>query len=409
MRMNKIVNFISATVLSSMMAGYAWADISSGLIIYYPFNGNANDISGNDYHGTVYGARLKEDRLRSRNLESDSYAFDGQSYISTEGITEFEETSSISATFWVSPYLYENYLNVFGVGDIDDESTDSTFRAEFQESNFKGFFRNTSQYIKVSGDTMVPVDEWTFVALTYDELTKQGRLYVNGNLYNILKVDDEIEMTSPTMLTIGVGFRADDEHFFQGKVDDFRLYNRAISKEDVQELYQKCPNEAVCVTEPAPDEIQIDYYRDEKIGIWVDPPIWNLRPPRGKFPKNLNEYGLRSLFLARYACWDSEIRTWMPQNLLEGAYYCTEPENREDIINYLKIIIKRLELDEEDDENRKLVIDEDDDDGEKSADEDDDGDDESANKDDDESVDEEDESVDEEDDEKSKSKDSSKK
>jgi hypothetical protein len=386
--MNKIVNLVSATVLSGLMAGYAWADISSELVVSYPFDNNANDVSGNDYHGKVYGATQKEDRLRNRNLESDSYGFDGQSYIKTADITKFEDSSSISVTFWVSPYLYDNYLNVFGIGDIDEDSTNTTFRAEFQESNFYAFFNSNS--IKVTGNTMVPVDEWTFIAMTYDELTKQGKLYVNGNLYNVVKVENKIKITSPMTLTIGVGYRADDEHFFQGKLDDFRMYSRSLSKADVQELYRKCPKEAVCVTEPADDEIPIDYYRDDEIGIWVDRPVWDLRYyPRGKFPDNLNEYGLRSLFLARYACWDSDIRSWMPQNLLEGAYYCTAPEKREDIINYLKVIIKRLELDEEDDKKRKSV-----------SDEDDGGD--------DESVDEDDESVDE-DDENGKSKDSSKK
>ena len=54
--MNKIGNLVSATVLSCMMASSTWADISSGLVVHYPFDGNANDISGNDYHGKVYGA-----------------------------------------------------------------------------------------------------------------------------------------------------------------------------------------------------------------------------------------------------------------------------------------------------------------------------------------------------------------
>ena len=35
---------------------------SDGLLAYYPFNGNANDESGNDHHGTVNGATLSEDR-----------------------------------------------------------------------------------------------------------------------------------------------------------------------------------------------------------------------------------------------------------------------------------------------------------------------------------------------------------
>ena len=108
--MNKIVNLVSATVLSGLMAGYAWADISSELVVSYPFDNNANDVSGNDYHGKVYGATQKEDRLRNRNLESDSYGFDGQSYIKTADIivSSCKRTKEELLTL-----VYEDYRQTF--------------------------------------------------------------------------------------------------------------------------------------------------------------------------------------------------------------------------------------------------------------------------------------------------------
>src|SRR5262252_9319371 len=54
-------------------------DIVSGLLAYYPFDGNADDASGNGNDGTVHGAVLDVDRFRSPN---GSYRFDGTaSYI----------------------------------------------------------------------------------------------------------------------------------------------------------------------------------------------------------------------------------------------------------------------------------------------------------------------------------------
>jgi hypothetical protein len=43
------------------------ADLSSGLIAYYPFNGNANDESGNGHNGTIYGSTLTADRMGNPN------------------------------------------------------------------------------------------------------------------------------------------------------------------------------------------------------------------------------------------------------------------------------------------------------------------------------------------------------
>jgi len=47
---------------------------TDGLILYFPFNGNANDESGNGNNGTVYGATLTADRFGSA---SSAYDFNG--------------------------------------------------------------------------------------------------------------------------------------------------------------------------------------------------------------------------------------------------------------------------------------------------------------------------------------------
>ena len=47
---------------------------TNGLVAYYPFNGNANDESGNSNHGTVYGPILTSDRFGATNQ---AYDFDG--------------------------------------------------------------------------------------------------------------------------------------------------------------------------------------------------------------------------------------------------------------------------------------------------------------------------------------------
>jgi len=74
----------------------AWADLNDGLIAHYPFNGNANDASGNGNHGTVNGATLTEDRFG--NADS-AYKFDGQDdYIDLGQVkTNISSKFSISA------------------------------------------------------------------------------------------------------------------------------------------------------------------------------------------------------------------------------------------------------------------------------------------------------------------------
>ena len=60
------------------------ADLNNGLVAWYPFDGNASDMSGNGNHGTVHGATLGIDRNGRANR---AYSFDGvNDYIELESL-----------------------------------------------------------------------------------------------------------------------------------------------------------------------------------------------------------------------------------------------------------------------------------------------------------------------------------
>ena len=54
--------FVMSIALLGMVKN-SMADLNNGLVAYYPFNGNANDASGNGNNGTVNGATLTTDRF----------------------------------------------------------------------------------------------------------------------------------------------------------------------------------------------------------------------------------------------------------------------------------------------------------------------------------------------------------
>jgi hypothetical protein len=96
--------------------------------------------------------------------------------------------------------------------------------------------------------------------------------------------------------------------------------------------------------EPAADEVPIDYYRDDTTGdVWGQQAAWQLPSPTGKLPADLWKYGLRSIYLAKYACQDASIRDWMPTNIANGVYYCTNPQDKTKTINYLRSLADKLE------------------------------------------------------------------
>ena len=64
------------------------ADLDEGLVAHYPFNGNANDESGNGNNGTVNGATLTADRSGNEDC---AYFFNGNGdYISLGDMQDFD-------------------------------------------------------------------------------------------------------------------------------------------------------------------------------------------------------------------------------------------------------------------------------------------------------------------------------
>ena len=82
----------------------------------------------------------------------------------------------------------------------------------------------------VTAPSALPVNTWTHVAATYDGT--RLRFYVNGNLVASLAASGAYQVnTGP--LWIG-GNAVYGEHF-KGKLDDVRIYNRALSQSEIQQ------------------------------------------------------------------------------------------------------------------------------------------------------------------------------
>src|SRR5215475_7065552 len=77
-------------------------NLSQGLLAYYPFNGNANDASGNNNHGTpMNGVQLTTDRFGNANS---AYLFDGvDDYITIPNSASLNPTNAMSVALYFNP------------------------------------------------------------------------------------------------------------------------------------------------------------------------------------------------------------------------------------------------------------------------------------------------------------------
>jgi hypothetical protein len=73
---------------------------TNGLVGWWPFNGNANDESGNGNNGTVNGATLTTDR---NGVANSAYSFDGINDLIIAGTNGIPITTAISISVWIKP------------------------------------------------------------------------------------------------------------------------------------------------------------------------------------------------------------------------------------------------------------------------------------------------------------------
>src|SRR5690606_24338055 len=79
-------------------------DLSGGLVAYYPFNGDALDHSGNDFHAEVFNATLDFDR---KGFPNSAYAFDGQNdYLRVPHHPVLNFSNNFSISVWVKAQSY---------------------------------------------------------------------------------------------------------------------------------------------------------------------------------------------------------------------------------------------------------------------------------------------------------------
>lgn len=206
---------------------------SNGLVGWWPFNGNANDESGNGNNGTVNGATLTNDRFG--NIDQ-AYMFQSNditinNYFYNNGWQDY----SISLWFNTNnvDQQAQNFFNTyphdgegFGWNHPNSLNKISHWKNEDPDIHIWNIFSaNPLNYNNVQ------TDNWVFLTIVKSNLVYN--YYVNGQL-------DKVSIATLSALNQLTGLRfgsIGSAEFFNGKLDDFGIWNRAITECEIQEIY----------------------------------------------------------------------------------------------------------------------------------------------------------------------------
>jgi hypothetical protein len=216
---HRLITALMCTILVTLAGGQVPTD---NLVAFYPFNGDADDASGNGHDGVLYGPVPTFDRFGNA---TSAYRFDGSNdYISISSFPLL--TADFSYCAWVK-FLGGHGISTFGINGPDPGHTWNFTYDPGRDRWDMWDNSNSSWYTRDDIDSA-----WTFVVVVYDGDTQY--LYVDGVLLNSRSVRTPISSRSGRSLWLG---SAGTWQFLNGIIDDIRVYRRALNQSEIRALY----------------------------------------------------------------------------------------------------------------------------------------------------------------------------
>ncbi len=200
----------------------------NGLVAFYPFDGNAKDVSNNNIHGTVNGATLTSDR---NGINSNAYAFNSNT-INLGNPLPLRISGSITLSCWLASY--RNNGGILGKGDLSGNYYYMSQNKLPINSWGKLLFYATSNLGSCPAASSGDIIPYVWTLLTVTKTGTQLKYYKDGQLVlaqtGCLSLQDV-----PGDFKIGF---SPVSGYFSGKMDNVAIYNRALNDDEVMKLYQ---------------------------------------------------------------------------------------------------------------------------------------------------------------------------
>ncbi len=208
--------------------------LNVGLVAYYPFNGNAADESGKGNNGRVNGATLTPDRTGKANS---AYYFDGISnFISIPDSKILQITDQITMSVWIKTDYSKQYAGIINKINPVEPCVGYGICNDSQNKLCGKIYWDHAQGIGsvIFSSAKITDNNWHFIAFTYDGAI--AKLYLDKELVATQTYTGGIQTNTEPLL---IGWDQNTylgDRYYQGIIDDVRLYNRALTDAEINKL-----------------------------------------------------------------------------------------------------------------------------------------------------------------------------
>ena len=225
-------------------ASFVIAPAQDGIISHWNFDGNANDLIGSN-HGTVTGANL------ASGVSGQAYNFNGGEIhnINVGNDISLKPTDQFTISTWVSP---DDYADAWGgAGFIIADGRDCCgFTGGLglhlmTDQKPRGYIWGTdgNQY-EIKGNPLI-TEEWNHIVFTFNGVDLS--IYQNGISTSKRTINQNSVSRNSASMEIGrhVYGGANSHFVFHGKIDEIKMWSRALSDVEIKEVYGRSSSEEI--------------------------------------------------------------------------------------------------------------------------------------------------------------------
>ena len=263
-----VLFLICINILTAQVPSYV---PSNGLVGYWPFNGNANDDSGNGNNGTVSGAILTTDRFGNSNT---AYSFSNSSILITNQFYNNGWANYSICLWFLTVNKNQSSQNIFNTSPHDGEGFGYNHANKPNLfSHWKNENPNIHSWNIFSANALVynPTNNLTWYNLV---IVKSGNIYS----YYVNGVFDKSSTATISAINQLTGLRFGSigaAEYLNGKLDDIGIWNRALTQAEITGLYTTLGttqtegvNQITIYPNPAKDHITIDCGNISSVSGW---------------------------------------------------------------------------------------------------------------------------------------------